>query len=94
MPLYVFRCPECEQTVDVLKPRNYTEGETCKICGVKMQQLLGTGMKYKQRLGHFFEPYVTDDFTGEPTLIKSMEHLHQIARENNLVLKPGREKLR
>jgi hypothetical protein len=59
-----------------------------------MKQLLAAGTKFKYRLGHFFEPYWTDDITGDPVLVKSMDHLHTLTRENGLTMKPGPEKLR
>lgn len=45
----------------------------CPGCGSTCSRVLSTGVKYHIRAGHFFEPYVDTDITGDPIKITSQD---------------------
>lgn len=94
MPLFSYRCPLCGYTCDELHGRDDKPTIMCPVCvSTPMSKLLSSG-KYKIKGGHFFEPFVTEDFNGEPVAVKSKDHLEKLSREHNVTPKWGHEKLR
>jgi len=93
MPLFAYRCPLCGESSDELHGRNDNQVIPCEVCKTPMKKLLSSG-KFKYRAGSFFEPFITEDITGEPVQVKSKDHLHQLCRKHNLTPKYGPEKLR
>jgi putative FmdB family regulatory protein len=93
MPLYGYRCPVCEFELEELHGRDEAPVIVCHVCNSDMRKCMSPG-KFKFKAGDFFEPFTTEDITGEPVLVKSQDHLRQMCRERNLTPKWGPEKLR
>lgn len=93
MPMFGFRCPVCEKEFDEFLPRDYHEDVPCPDCGTVCKRLISSGTKYKFAKLSFFEPYMEDNITGDPILVKSKDHLETLCRENRLKITKGPEKL-
>lgn len=93
MPLFGYRCQACGHQWDDLAGRDSPRAVPCPLCRGEGMRLLASGMKFKYRIGSFFEPFVTEDILpgGEPVLVESPEHERKLCRENGLRPVPGRE---
>lgn len=81
MPVYNYRCESCNEEIEefshvVSSSREVTV--VCQKCGALAKRVLSTGIKYHIQAGHFFEPYVDTDITGDPIKIESHD---QFVRE-------------
>ena len=75
MPLYDYRCPECKRLFEVFIHSISQVNElvhACEVCGTQTTRLLSRG-KFKFAPGHFFEPYIDTDITGDPIKISSQD---------------------
>lgn len=93
MPMFNFRCTVCERVFEDFRSRDDYSEIPCPACESPSKRLVSLGVKYKFAKMSFFEPYMEENITGEPVLVKSKDHLETLCRENRLKIRRGPEKL-
>lgn len=81
MPLFDYKCNDCDLIIEELVKR-HDDKVFCEKCGKPMIKLLCAG-KYRFEAGHFFEPYVDTDIhpDGKPLKIHSQEEFFSQCRK-------------
>lgn len=96
VPLYDYRCPECGRKFEVFIHSISKVNElvhSCEICGCQTTRLLSQG-RFKFATGHFFEPYVDTDISGEPIEIHSQDQFFRECEKHGKGYKKVPDKMR
>lgn len=75
MPLYDYRCQKCGAKFEVFIHSVSKADEivhSCEVCGEQTVRLLSKG-KFRFAPGHFFQPYIDTDISGEPIKIETQD---------------------
>lgn len=96
MPLYEYRCPECGRKFDVFihsisKVESFVHA--CEVCGAQTKRLLSKG-KFTFAPGHFFQPYIDTDISGEPIKIESQDQFFRECEKHGKSYKKVPDKMR
>ena len=78
MPLYDFECLDCGNVFERTATINQREEVKC-VCGGNTGILI-TNSKSR----HWFREHVTEHFTGDPLHVKSLGHMKQLCKDNNV----------
>ena len=70
MPLYEYKCEVCNKEFETYATIEERLNVKCKCGGVAKQQLSPPHQDW-------FKPFVSEDFTGEPILVRTKNHLKQ-----------------
>ena len=78
MPLYDFKCLKCDKEFEYACRINDRETVKCQ-CGGKTKQII---TKFPGQ--DWFHPFISEDFTGEPILVKSKGHYKELCKQHGV----------
>ena len=79
MPLYDFKCLECEFEFEEFAKIADREDVPCPSCSCKTKITLGNVDKKD-----WFRPHMTEHFTDTPVLVKSKRHFKELCLKHNV----------
>lgn len=84
MPLYEYQCKTCGKKAEKYnRIADHKKGPDC--CGVMMKQILS-----KAHVHGDFEPYVDENLTDHPVVVKSKQHRKELMRKYNVTENIGK----
>ncbi len=97
MPLYDYRCGKCGAKFEVFVCSISKVDEmvhVCEVCGEQTKRLLSRGARFTFAPGHFFQPYIDTDISGEPIKIESQDQFFRECEKHGKSYKKVPDKLR
>ena len=77
MPLYEVQCLKCDKEFEAFAKIAERQSIKCQ-CGGKTKILMSPPKK------DWFKPFVSEDFNGEPILVRTKGHLKQLCEEHGV----------
>lgn len=82
MPLYDFKCTTCQKAFEDFRPIADRFSAPCPYCNGG----IGTFIMSSIRKSSIY-PFVTEDFDGTPTEVKSRSHYRELCRKHGVYAK-------
>ena len=79
MPIYSYKCEKCEKIQDLTK--KIDDRDDCPECCGQTTKKIITNFKVHPD----FEPYIDENISDRPILVKSKKHRLQLLKENGLI---------
>ena len=77
MPLYCYKCPECNETTEEYHMVKDRYNQRCKKCGVEMN------IEIQPIVSHIFHSFWHPNLTKKPVYVESKKHLKDLDKKYN-----------
>lgn len=81
MPLYDYRCTSCQMEFEAFNKIDARLEQCCIKCNAPVEIQLSVWHN------DWFHPFISEDFTGEPILVRSKNHYKELCRKHGVYAK-------
>lgn len=78
MVLYDYICKACNYQFEALTTYAKRDEVVCKQCQAQTTRMVS------RTKDDWFRPFVSEDFTGSPILVRTKEHYKQLCKQHNV----------